>query len=173
MKHSRKNRPTTNTVAMPANWRTSVQSKSLLIAIAAFALTTNGALAYSGEVLERAGLTESQRNAFETARELRANGDNEKARDVLVDAGIDTSVIERVRTVVSTELQNQKDVSKDQIYTVRHRAAELTESEQQAYQVAQAANDRDAMDAILEEAGLDTGRGVHSQKFLRDGRELI
>ena len=158
---------------MPANWRTSVQSKSLLIAIAAFALTTNGAQAYSGEVLERAGLTESQRNAFETARELRANGDNEKARDVLVDAGIDTSVIERVRTVVSSEQQSQKETGGSQMYTVRHRAAELTESEQQAYQVAQAANDRDAMDAILEEAGIGGGRGAHSQKYLRDGRELM
>lgn len=172
MKHTRKSLSSATTVAMPASWKTSVQSKSLLIAIAAFALTTNGAQAYSGEVLERAGLTETQRTAFETARELRAHGDNEKARDVLVDAGIDTSVIERVRSAVSSEQKTQNEVGNARNYTTRHRAAELTESEQQAYQVAQAANDRDAMDAILEEAGIGSSRGS-SLKYLRDGRELL
>jgi hypothetical protein len=158
---------------MPANWKTSVQSKSLLIAIAAFALTSNSAFAYSGEVLERAGLTESQRNAFETARELSAHGDKEKARDVLVDAGIDTSVIERVRDVATSVQTNQKEVSSPKTYTTRHSVSELTESEQQAYQVALMANDREAMDAILEEAGIGGRGGSFSQKYLKDGRELL
>jgi hypothetical protein len=230
---------------MPNTWKTSLQSKSLLIAIAALALTATNAQAYSGTVLERAGLTPSQRNAFATARELRASGDKEKARNVLVDAGIDTSVIERVRSVMSDEhrayqvaleaalladdyqafqvaiagtpladiVTTEADFAKykeaydlkasgdkvgaDALYTelgigtqktrkspsvtitpthdlrdARRTRTELTSSEQAAYAAAKAANDRDTMDAILEEAGIITGNRATNPKYLRDGREL-
>jgi len=172
MKHIRTSTSSAAATALPTSWKTSVQSKSLLIAIAAFALTTNGAQAFSGEVLERAGLSETQRHAFETARELRAQGNNEQARDVLVDAGIDTSIIERVRAVVATPQNGHRSAGHSRGFPMRHRVEELTTSEQQAYQVALAANDRDAMDAILEEAGILGSRGSYSPKFLRDGREL-
>ncbi len=235
----------TATTTMPTSWKSSLQSKSLLIAIAALALTATNAQAYSGEVLERAGLTETQRDAFETARELRAHGETEKARDVLVEAGIDTSVIERVRSVMSDEhrayqaaldaallvddyqafltaiagtpladiVTTEADYAKfkeahdlkasgdkvgaDTLFTelgispqknrkVRDAGAattvdlrdsrsnrpELTSSEQAAYAVAKAANDRDAMDAILEEAGIFGGHRFATTKYLRDGREL-
>jgi hypothetical protein len=56
-------------------------------------------------------------------------------------------------------------------YTKKHTERDLTPSEQAAFAVAKAANDRDAMDAILEEAGIHHGK-THQQKFLRDGREL-
>lgn len=66
-----------------------MQSKSLLIAIAAFALTATGVQAYGGiSVLGRAGLTEEQIEAFEEARELRESGDFDGARDKLLNAGI-------------------------------------------------------------------------------------
>lgn len=71
-----------------------MQSKSLLIAIAAFAVTTTGVNAYSGsKILNRANLTEEQRTAIVQAQELRAEGDVEGARDLLVEAGIDEQAL--------------------------------------------------------------------------------
>lgn len=67
-----------------------MQSKSLLIAIAAFAVTTTGVQAYgTSKILSRAGLTTEQREAIMQAHELRSEGDFEAARDLLVSAGID------------------------------------------------------------------------------------
>lgn len=66
-----------------------MQSKSLLIAIAAFAVTATGVHAYGGhKLLSRAGLNEKQIAAVEEARELRATGNVAAARDKLVAAGI-------------------------------------------------------------------------------------
>jgi hypothetical protein len=74
-----------------------MQSKSLLIAIAAFAVTTSGVFAYSGNnVLERANLSAEQKTAITRARELRENGDYNAARDSLVNAGIDENVLKRL-----------------------------------------------------------------------------
>jgi len=73
-------------------------SKSLLIAIAAFAVTATGAQAFVGsDVLLRAGLTSEQIVALEEARTLRKEGEVEKARDVLVEAGIDEEALAAVR----------------------------------------------------------------------------
>lgn len=71
--------------------------KALLIPIAALALSATGVSAFSPEVLEKAGLSALQQSAFETAHELRKEGDLDKARDVLKDAGVDIGVIESVR----------------------------------------------------------------------------
>lgn len=66
-----------------------MQSKSLLIAIAAFAVTATGVHAYSGpQMMNRVGLTKVQKDAIEEAQELRAAGDHTAARDRLVAAGI-------------------------------------------------------------------------------------
>jgi hypothetical protein len=74
-----------------------MQSKSLLIAIAAFAVTTSGVFAYSGaHVLERANLSAEQKTAITRARELKENGDYNAARDSLVNAGIDEHVLRRL-----------------------------------------------------------------------------
>lgn len=75
-----------------------MQSKSLLIAIAAFAVTVTGVQAYGGaKVLARANLTEEQRSALEEAHELRENGDTEAARNVLIEAGIDEEAMRSLR----------------------------------------------------------------------------
>ena len=78
-------------------------SKSLLIAIAALALTTTSAQAYNSNVLVKAGLTSNQQAAFVQARTLRNEGNIKAARDVLVNAGIDVTVIEKVRTAMSAD----------------------------------------------------------------------
>ena len=74
--------------------------KSLLIAIAAFAVTATGAQAYIGvDQLSRAGFTTNQIEAFSEARELKARGQVEKARDVLIDAGVDEDKLNTLRKV--------------------------------------------------------------------------
>ena len=75
-----------------------MKSKSLLIAIAAFAVTATGAQAYVGsKQLQRIGLSEEQRSALSEARELQAAGDATKARDVLVAAGLNEFSLMKLR----------------------------------------------------------------------------
>lgn len=122
-----------------------MQSKSLLIAIAAFAVTATGVQAYQGtKLLERAGLTEEQISAFETARELREAGNINAARDVLVEAGVDENVLESVREAVHEERYTLHD--------------DLTDEQNEALAVARMANDKEAVQAILVEAGLTPPR---------------
>lgn len=80
-----------------------MNAKALLIPIAAFAVTVTGAQAFNSEVLERAGLNDTQIEAFEEARELRENGDHDGARDVLVDAGVDADTMSAIREVMHAE----------------------------------------------------------------------
>ncbi len=143
-----------------------------MLAIAALALTATGAQAFSGDALARAGLTDSQVAAFEEARELRREGDIKAARNVLVHAGIDDVVIERVRSAMAEKKHVSTSHHPHRHFAPHKTATDLTASEQAAYEVAKAANDRDAMHAILEEAGIAGGGRTHSAKFLRDGREL-
>jgi hypothetical protein len=73
-------------------------SKSLLIAIAAFAVTATGAQAYVGsQYLERAGLSTTQVSALSQARDLRMKGKREEARDVLLQAGVDDKALASIR----------------------------------------------------------------------------
>ncbi len=75
-----------------------MQSKSLLIAIAAFAVTATGAQAFVGtNYLNQAGLSSGQVQAFTQARELRRKGEVEKARDVLVEAGVTEETLASLR----------------------------------------------------------------------------
>lgn len=72
--------------------------KSLLVAVAAFALTTGGAQAYVGsKLLLRSGLSNEQVAALEEARMLKEDGEVEKARDVLVEAGIDEAALSALK----------------------------------------------------------------------------
>jgi hypothetical protein len=73
-------------------------SKSLLIAIAAFAVTTAGAQAFSGSYFaERAGLTPTQVEAFTQARDLKLKGKTNEARNVLLAAGVDEEAMAALR----------------------------------------------------------------------------
>ncbi len=226
-----------------------MNSKSLLIAIAALALTASSAQAFSSHALITAGLSEEQQAAFVVARELREEGNVTGARDVLVQAGIDEVVIEKVRSAVQAEKQAEHKAIRDALanndftaftvaitdspladlittaedfasfkeahelmdsgdkagakaiftelglpeshhhkhggrgmmqqgrYKQGHGEAplreELTEAQIQAFNVARQANDRDAMDAIMEEAGIVKPSKGEVPKFLKDGRELM
>jgi hypothetical protein len=83
-------------------------AKALLIPIAALALSATGVSAYNSDVLERAGLSEEQISAFETARELRKEGDRDGARGVLESAGVDLRTIESVREAMSKHKNEMK-----------------------------------------------------------------
>lgn len=216
-------------------------SKSLLIAIAALALTTTNAQAFNADALVKAGLSSNQQAAFVKARTLRKEGDINGARDLLVNAGIDETVIEKVRSAVSADkktvwssiktavdtndyqafknavvgtpladiittesdfvqfreaqtLLENKDragakVIFDKLGVPHHKNQQLknhwknnfarqqsssllTDAQKQALQVAKSSNDKDAMEAIYAEAGIDFGGKNHTHKFLKDGREL-
>lgn len=76
-----------------------MQSKSLLIAIAAFAVTATGAQAYVGtKNFSQLGLSTQQVEAFTQARDLRRKGEVEKARDVLLEAGVTEDTLASLRT---------------------------------------------------------------------------
>lgn len=219
-----------------------MNSKSLLIAIAALALTATGAQAFSSNALITAGLTEEQQAAFEVARELRQDGDVTAARDVLVEAGIDEDTLAKVRIAMHEERHAQREAMKAalesndfdafiaaiadspladvitteedfQSFKEAHELMEsgdrdgakaiftelgvpepkegrgghhggrglhgeppfldqLTDAQKAAFNVARQANDRDAMEAILDEAGVIKPTKGDSPKFLKDGREL-
>ncbi len=88
-----------STCTFIVKFRINMNSKSLLIAIAAFAVTTTGAQAFAGTTfLSRSGLNEAQAEAFTEARELRSKGKNEEARDLLIKAGIDEEALNNLRT---------------------------------------------------------------------------
>jgi hypothetical protein len=79
-------------------WYRMNHSKSILIAIAAFAVTATGAQAYVGtKHLARAGLSHGQISALAEARQLRESGELTKAREVLSEAGIDEDALEKLR----------------------------------------------------------------------------
>lgn len=219
-----------------------MNSKSLLIAIAALALTASGAQAFTGDALIAAGLSTEQQAAFEVARELREEGNVTKARDVLLEAGIDEDTLKKVRTAMHDERHAEhaameaalnandfaaftlaiKDSPLADVITTEADLAlfkeahtkmvagdkagakvifaelgvpelkpdaghgrgrhgmhgepsfidQLTETQKQAFAVARQANDRDAMDGILDEAGIVKPTKGDTPKFLKDGREL-
>lgn len=125
-------------------------SQTLGIAIAAFALTVTSVQAFGNqEFLTKAGLNDDQVVAVQAARELRKMGDMTAARDVLLDAGIDEDVIKELR---QAHKQHQK---RHQHWHQLQLQEQLTDDQYDALQVAHAANDKQAVRAILEEVGID------------------
>jgi hypothetical protein len=85
-----------------------MQSKSLLIAIAAFAVTATGVHAYGGaKVFNRAGINKDQVDAIEQAQRLRASGDHLAARDRLAEAGITEDTL---RSIHSATVEVKKSI---------------------------------------------------------------
>jgi hypothetical protein len=174
-----------------------MQSKSLFIAMAAFAVTATGVHAYTGpKVLANAGLSGEQISAFATARELREAGNIVAARNVLVEAGIDDEILLKIQRATRANRQAIQGAIDNQDYegfkevivgtplarntptladfnrlvefsesggdlSERHgraghrgKFAELSDEQREALSVARQANDRPAMNAILDEAGI-------------------
>lgn len=85
-----------------------MKTTSLLIPLAAFALTATSVHAFSVEVLKRARLSDEQKTALEAAYELKKEGDREKAREVLEAADIDLQTVESLREAVRVYRQEMK-----------------------------------------------------------------
>lgn len=122
-----------------------MQSKSLLIAIAAFAVTTTGVSAYGGSILNRAGLNKEQVGAIEEAHELRAAGDIMAARDKLITAGISEGMLRSLHAAAN------------EVRMAVHEAVESGDYE--AFQVAVA--DSPLADIITTEADFEQFREAH------------
>jgi predicted DNA binding protein len=142
-----------------------MKSKPFLIAVAAFALSASGVQAFgNSHMLERAGLSQAQISAFEIAREKRESGDLRGARDVLLEAGVDETVL---RSVHSIAHQNQvaRTHSRGDRHMMgmkaTHRFHELTDDQREAIKVAYQANDKETVQAILSEAGLARSGRMH------------
>lgn len=86
--------------------------KSLLIPLAAFAVAVTGVQAFSSDILLRAGLNDEQIAAFEVAKELRAEGDREAARDILIEAGIDEKTMHAIREAMHSERSGMHEAMK-------------------------------------------------------------
>lgn len=163
-------------------------AKALLIPVAAFAVTVTAASAYNSEVLERAGLSETEIEAFEEARELRKNGDKSGARDVLIDAGIDLETMQLVREAMHEHREEmrsamdiaveEKDFAAFKEAIVGSPLADIITSEadfEQFIEARKLREDGEFAEAreIMEELGFDNGMnrmdGVHGIDQ-RDGR---
>lgn len=87
-----------------------MNSKSLLIPVAAFAVAVTGVQAFNTAVLEEAGLTDDQIEAFEEAKELRKDGDRDGARDVLSNAGIDEETLKSLREAMREHRAERREL---------------------------------------------------------------
>ena len=122
-----------------------MQSKSLLIAIAAFAVTTTGVSAYGNSVINRAGLSKDQAVAIEEAHELRAAGNLLAARDRLAAAGINEEMLRSLHAAAN------------EVRIAVHEAVEAGDYE--AFQAAVA--DSPLADIITSEADFKQFREAH------------
>ena len=94
-----------------------MQSKSLLIAIAAFAVTATGVHAYGGtKILNRAGLSDEQVHAIEEAQELRSTGEFVAARNKLVEAGITEDTLKSIHDAAREARSAMREALKDDDY---------------------------------------------------------
>lgn len=104
-----------------------MNSKSLLIAIAAFAVTATGAQAFVGtNYLAQAGLTQTQIEAFTQARELRMKGKSEEARDLLLEAGLDEEAIDSIRAAAKAAHEAVHDAIESRDFAAFRTAIEGT-----------------------------------------------
>jgi uncharacterized protein YbaP (TraB family) len=92
-------------------------AKALLIPIAALALSATSAYAFDTSLLEKAGLSQSQISAFESARELKEEGKIQDAQQVLIEAHIDLRALESVRTAAVLHKQEQQKAIEHAIRT--------------------------------------------------------
>lgn len=153
-----------------------MQSKSLLIAIAAFAVTATGVHAYGGtKLMTRAGLSEDQQSALEEARVLREEGDFSAARDVLVDAGINEETLRSLHGAMHESRQAMHDALEAGDYDAFKEAIEGTpladiitsESDFELFQEAHELKDEgdfDGAKAIFDTLGIEAPLHHHGFK---------
>ncbi|MBP6881009.1 MAG: hypothetical protein KBC35_00060 [Candidatus Pacebacteria bacterium] len=166
-----------------------MNSKALLIAIAAFAVTATGAQAYGGALLSRAGLSEDQVEAIEEARELRAAGKLTEARNKLVEAGITDGNLRAVHRVANEareairEAVEAKDYEAFRVAISDSPLADIITSEDDFEQFCEAHELREAgeweeANELMEDLGVRTpqarGKGANFiERFTDEQREAL
>ena len=128
------------------------------------ALTANDFRAFTIAILDSpladVVTTEADFQNFKEARDLMESGDKEAAKVIFDELGV-------------PERQGGKGHhGMHKMHGEPPFFEQLTESQKAAFTVAKQANDRDAMDGILEEAGIVKPTKGEVPKFLKDGREL-
>lgn len=169
------------------------KSSYLAVPIAAFLLAGTSVSAFNPDLLEKAGLSETQIAAFEEAKELRKSGDKDAARDVLAEADINLSTLEEVRKAAHVERKEHREAVKQIIESGDYDAfVELQgdgplfyaiDSEtdflklREAHEL-RASGDHEGAKAIFTELGIKPGhghgmRGSHRGHFeLKEDREV-
>ncbi|MFT5037097.1 MAG: hypothetical protein ACI9VM_000672 [Candidatus Azotimanducaceae bacterium] len=170
-----------------------MKAKSLLIPVAAFAVSVTGVSAFNGDILEKAGLSNEQISAFEEAHALREEGNREAARDVLLEAGVDTQTMESIREAMHEHRKEMKGAIHDAVenndFEAFKEASEgsplseiiTTDSDfdlfVEAY-ILREEGDKDATRAIMEDLGFEGkmhghrgmhGNGVHGKESRTGG----
>lgn len=138
-----------------------MQSKSLLVAVAAFALTATGVHAYGGQsILNRAGLSSKQVSAIHDAQQLKAAGDIFGARELLVEAGITEETLKAIH-----------EATREAALAVREA---LRDGDYEAFKVA--VGDGQLADLISSETDFDQFREAHNIRLdgeWEDAAELL
>ena len=149
-------------------------SKSLFVAVAAFAVTASGVHAFgSAELLTKAGLSDEQVVAVQEAQELKATGNVEAAKATLQSAGITRDTMQHIREVAKEAKQavhaavEANDYDAFVVAVADSPLADIITSEADFDQFVEAhelreSGDRDGAKELLEELGVDTEK--HGKK---------
>lgn len=145
--------------------------KQILIPVAAFAVTATGASAFMGggsTWLENANITDEQKSALQTAREIRTEA-HEEAKAVLEAAGLDKEKMKELHEVMHEARKEQHEAMKTALEANDYEAfvkaiadsplAEKITSEADFAKLAEAHQlmkdgDRDGAKEIMKELGL-------------------
>lgn len=154
-------------------------SKSLFVAVAAFAVTASGVHAFgSTELLIKAGLSEDQVIAVQEAQELKATGDMKSARAVLESAGVTKDTMQHIREVAKEAKKavqaavEANDYDAFVVAVADSPLADIITNEAEFEQFVEAhelrqSGDRDGAKDILDDLGVDTQK--HSKKHGKRG----
>ena len=150
------------------------KSKSLFIAVAAFAVTASGVHAFgSTELLTRAGLTDEQVIAVQEAQELKATGNISAAKETLEAAGVTSETMKNIREVAKEAKAAVHDAVESGDYDAFMVAvadsplAEIITTEAdfelfvEAHELRES-GDKDGARELFEELGVDTKK-LHKQ----------
>lgn len=163
-------------------------SKSLFVAVAAFAVTAGGVHAFgSTELLTRAGLTDDQVIAVQEAQEFKVMGNMEAARDTLKSAGITKETMRQIREAAKEAKQAVHDAIEANDYDAFVIAvadsplADIIETEADFNQFVEAhelreAGDNNGAKELLADLGVDTEKQgkKHGKRGLRaEAQDLL
>jgi len=164
-------------------------SKSLFVAVAAFAVTASGVHAFSSaELLTKAGLSDDQVIAVQEAQELKATGNVAQAQATLTSAGVTKEVMRHIREVAKEAKQAvhaavaANDYEAFVVAVADSPLADIITDQSDFDQFVEAhdlreSGDRDGAKELLTELGVDTKNHGHKHgkkhRLSAEARELL